>query len=227
MLNKLALHLLQSKSKLLLLAIALVVFAADQASKTWVFTNLEEQQSWAALAMFKGMISITHIVNTGGALGLFPNQGNFFTIIAIVVVIAIISYYRYLPLDQPRVMVSLGLQLGGAMGNWIDRVRLGFVVDFIDFGFWPVFNLADLSIIAGVIILASYLMHEEEHQGETHPQAGAAESGTTAPSLRLSQLDSQGVSAGDEGVQGIHGPSETDVDGCQLPHAAIGGDPHG
>jgi len=163
MLKKLGLHLLRrNQNRLLLLAIALVTFAADQITKTWVLTNLAEQQSWAALARFRGMINVTHIVNTGAALGLFPNQGNLFIVIAIVVVIAIVSYYRYLPLDQLPVRVSLGLQLGGAMGNLLDRIRLGLVVDFIDFGFWPVFNLADVAIVTGVIILASYLMHEEK-----------------------------------------------------------------
>ncbi len=163
MLKKLDLHLpRRNQNRLLLLAIALVTFAADQITKTWVLTNLAEQQSWAALARFRGMINVTHIVNTGAALGLFPNQGNLFIVIAIVVVIAIVSYYRYLPLDQLPVRVSLGLQLGGAMGNLLDRIRLGLVVDFIDFGFWPVFNLADVAIVTGVIILASYLMHEEK-----------------------------------------------------------------
>lgn len=167
MLKKPVLHLLRgSRNKLLLLAIALVAFAADQITKTWVLTHLEEQQSWAALAVFRGMINVTHVVNTGAAFGLFPNQGNLFIVIAVLVVVAIISYYRYLPLDQLPVRISLGLQLGGAMGNLLDRVRLGFVVDFIDFGFWPVFNLADVAIVAGVIILALQLMREEDGDGE-------------------------------------------------------------
>ena len=63
--------------------------------------------------------------------------------------------------------MSLGLQLGGALGNLLDRVRLGSVVDFVDFKIWPVFNLADTAIVVGVGILAFYLLFSKEEAGET------------------------------------------------------------
>jgi signal peptidase II len=92
---------------------------------------------------------------------MFPDQGNFFIIVAVLVVLAIVLYYRYLPTGQWLVRLSLGLQLGGAMGNLLDRIRFGSVVDFVDIGFWPIFNVADVSIISGVAILAYCLWRED------------------------------------------------------------------
>ncbi len=83
-------------------------------------------------------------------------------VVAIVVIMAIIIFYRHLPTGNVWVRVSLGLQLGGAMGNLLDRILHGYVVDFVDIGFWPIFNLADLSIVIGVSILAYYLWNEED-----------------------------------------------------------------
>jgi signal peptidase II len=60
------------------------------------------------------------------------------------------------------VRLSLGLQLGGAVGNLLDRLRSGYVVDFIDIGFWPIFNLADLAIVVGVAVLAYHLWREDQ-----------------------------------------------------------------
>jgi signal peptidase II len=97
-----------------------------------------------------------------------------FVVIAVIVVAAIIFYYRHLPTGQWWIKVSLGLQLGGALGNLLDRLRQGYVIDFIDFKIWPVFNLADSSIVVGVAILAYYLLRErdEKENGEQLVQEG-------------------------------------------------------
>jgi len=79
----------------------------------------------------------------------------------VVVALAIVLYYRYLPTGSWLVCLSLGLQLGGAIGNLLDRIRFGHVVDFVDIGFWPIFNVADLAIVTGVAILAYCLWHED------------------------------------------------------------------
>jgi signal peptidase II len=78
------------------------------------------------------------------------------------VALAIVLYYRYLPTGYWLVRVSLGLQLGGAIGNLLDRIRYGYVVDFVDIGFWPIFNVADAAIVSGVGILA-YCLWREDH----------------------------------------------------------------
>ncbi len=83
-------------------------------------------------------------------------------IIAIIVIIGIIVFHNHLPTENFWVRISLGLQLGGAMGNLADRILRGYVVDFVDIGFWPIFNIADASIVLGVAILAYHLWDEED-----------------------------------------------------------------
>jgi signal peptidase II len=160
--------------KIILLAVALLILVADQISKYLVLSNLHPGQSWSPVASLTPWVSITHVTNTGAAFGLFPDQGSLFVVIAVIVVAAIIFYYRHLPAGQWWIKVSLGLQLGGALGNLLDRLRLGYVIDFIDFKIWPVFNLADSAIVVGVAILAYYLLRDrgEEENGEHLMQEG-------------------------------------------------------
>jgi signal peptidase II len=143
------------------LGIAALVLVLDQLTKLWVSTALPEGGWWSPLPGLWRIFRITHITNSGAAFGIFPNQGNFFIFVAVIVAAAIILYYRYLPEGEWLVRLSLGLQLGGALGNLIDRLRYGHVVDFIDIGFWPIFNLSDMSIVTGVVILAYCLWRED------------------------------------------------------------------
>jgi len=156
---------LQLKDALPFLLLALIVAAVvslDQLSKSWVAAWLPEGHWWSpwsgeAAEIFR----ITHTTNSGAAFGLFPNQGSLFILIAIVVVIAIVIYYRHLPAEDWLIRISLGLQLGGAIGNLTDRLRFGYVVDFIDISFWPIFNLADASITIGVLLIIYQLWRME------------------------------------------------------------------
>jgi signal peptidase II len=152
------------RSELSLLVIAIVILLADQVTKALVLRYLPYQQPWNPIPSLYPLVTLTHVTNTGAAFGLFPNGGLVFTIVALVVVVAILVYYRYLPQHHGLVRLSLGLQLGGAIGNLIDRLRFGKVVDFIDFHFWPVFNVADSSIVIGVVILACYLIFLADNQ---------------------------------------------------------------
>ena len=148
-------------SFLILLGVAIIVLVLDQLTKIWVSTSLSEGGWWSPLPGLWRVFRVTHITNSGAAFGIFPNQGNFFIIIAIVVALAIVLYYRYLPTGSWLVRLSLGLQLGGAIGNLLDRIRYGHVVDFIDIGFWPIFNVADIAIVTGVGILAYCLWRDD------------------------------------------------------------------
>lgn len=155
---------------LVLAGIAAVVVSLDQLSKSWVIAWLPEGHWWSpwsgeAAEIFR----ITHITNSGAAFGLFPNQGSFFILIAIIVVVAIVLYYRRLPAEDWLIRVSLGLQLGGAIGNLIDRLRFGYVIDFIDISFWPVFNLADASITVGVLLIIYQLWRMERARVGSQP----------------------------------------------------------
>jgi len=154
------------KQNLILPVLAALVLLVDQVSKRLVATYLDVGQSWDVTSWLAPIFSITHVTNTGAAFGLFPGLGGFFVVVAVVVVVAIVVYYLNLPDGQAAVRAALGLQLGGAIGNLIDRLHQGFVVDFIDLNFWPlhnwpVFNLADTAIVAGVTILAVVMLWEE------------------------------------------------------------------
>ncbi len=139
--------------------VALLVVLADQLSKIWIRANLHTGQT----LFDTGFLRITNIHNTGAAFGLFPNQSLFLTIIAFIGVPAVLSCallaHRCLPfLNNMLGKTALGLVLGGTIGNLIDRLRFGYVTDFIDFRIWPIFNLADSAVTIGIIIVAYSLL---------------------------------------------------------------------
>ena len=138
---------------------ALLVVVADQLSKMWIRSNLVVGQSLPETGFFR----LTHIHNTGAAFGLFRGQSFTLTIVAFVGIVVILFYalfiYRRFPFwDNLLGKSALGLVLGGTAGNLIDRLRLGYVTDFIDVGFWPAFNIADSAITVGVILFAYSLL---------------------------------------------------------------------
>ncbi len=123
-----------------------------------------EVASW--LAPF---FSLTYVTNTGIVFGLFQGMGDVLLIVAFIAIGAIFLYYRHLPSGPILLHIALGLQVGGALGNVVDRLARGAVVDFIDLNFWPlhhwpIFNLADASIVTGVVLLLLVMLTEREHQ---------------------------------------------------------------
>ncbi len=102
--------------------------------------------------------NLVYSQNTGVAFGLFQQMPLLFLFTSTLITLGLLyAYHIYLPNQVPWVQLAVGLILGGAVGNIIDRVRLGWVVDFISIGWWPVFNLADSAIVVGVISLTGYL----------------------------------------------------------------------
>jgi signal peptidase II len=144
-----------------------LVFVADQLTKAMVLKNLKMGDVWTPVPDWEKLFRIIRTSNTGAAFGLFSKGGNFFMIVAIIVILIIIYYIATYPALPKIVQISLGLQLGGAFGNMWDRVQHGSVVDFVDIGFWPIFNVADISIMIGVTILAVWLWQEDEKQQNT------------------------------------------------------------
>ncbi len=134
----------------LFFGIAVAVFAADYLTKLWVRTSMFPGQSIPPDAP----VRLTYITNTGSAFGLFQNQTIFLVITAVIGIGAIILYHSMHSAKTLPLTVSLGLQLGGAAGNLVERMQYGRVTDFIDLRFWPVFNVADSSIVVGVALLA-------------------------------------------------------------------------
>jgi signal peptidase II len=140
----------------LVLMVAGIALAADIITKRIVEAQIP---LYASIPFIEPFLSWTHTQNTGAAFSLFQNGGLFFIVVAIVVSAVILYYAPRLPPGDWLSRVALGLQLGGAIGNLIDRLRQGYVTDFIHFqipqiGFdWPVFNVADSCIVVGVILL--------------------------------------------------------------------------
>lgn len=133
---------------------AAIVIGLDQLSKCLVRSNMTLGQSIPEQGFFR----LTYHTNTGGVFGLFANQTFLITIAAIIAAVVIVLYSRHKMAQSMLVKASLGLILGGSIGNLIDRVRLGAVTDFIDIGAWPIFNLADSAIDIGVVLLIGYLL---------------------------------------------------------------------
>ena len=126
-----------------------LVFLIDQFTKYLVVQLLPFRTSFPD----DGFLRFTHTHNTGSAFGIFPGQNTPLILVSFIGIAILIMIYRSQPRPTNLLRLSLGLQLGGAMGNLIDRMLLGHVTDFIDVGPWPVFNLADASIVTGLVLL--------------------------------------------------------------------------
>jgi signal peptidase II len=133
----------------------------DQLSKWWVVQTLDYGETWLPVSALRGIFDITYTRNTGAAFGMARDFGNIFLLIAVVVVLTIVYYYRRLPEGVWLMRVALGLQMGGALGNAVDRVTRGFVVDFFHVHRWPIFNIADSAIVCGVgLLIVAMWLHD-------------------------------------------------------------------
>jgi signal peptidase II len=144
--------------------IAVAVIVLDQVTKALVRARLDLYREWPHEGW---ILRLVNVHNSGAAFGMLQGQTVFLVITSVVGVAAIVLYYMYPPLEHGLLRIALALQLGGAAGNLIDRVRSGQVTDFIKFDWWfidfPAFNVADSSITIGVItILWFFLVIESE-----------------------------------------------------------------
>ncbi len=137
----------------LLFVISSSIILADQVTKAIVRANIPFGQSWMPWEWLAQYFRFVHWENPGAALGLFPSGGTVFSILAIFVSIFIIFYFPQIPKNEKMMRIALAMQLGGAIGNLIDRIQFGPVTDFISVGNFPVFNIADANISVGVAIL--------------------------------------------------------------------------
>jgi signal peptidase II len=153
------------RERWLLFGVAGLVLIIDFLSKEIIRNNLPLYTYWAPYPSLEQFFRFTHTSNTGVAFGLFQNANLFFAIFASIVSIGIIIFNQKLEPGNALLRIALGLQLGGALGNLLDRILFGSVTDFLDFGPWPVFNIADAAVVAGVILMA-YVLLQEERQNE-------------------------------------------------------------
>lgn len=143
------------------LLLALFIVVIDQLSKFYIQTHMVLGMS---IPVIQNVFHITYILNAGAAFGLFENQTAFFVIIAVCMVVAAIYFYPRIPKQYRLLRFGTGLIVGGAMGNVIDRIKTGYVVDFFDFRIWPIFNIADVGIVCGVscIIYTIIYLYKED-----------------------------------------------------------------
>ena len=134
--------------------ILILVILIDQASKYFVYRKMALGTSHPVLP---GWLHITHHNNTGAAFGLFEGNAPILILISFFFIVFLITYLC-LRRGSPLKRASLVLILGGAIGNTIDRLSRGYVVDFIDLRVWPIFNVADMAISVGVGILLGIMI---------------------------------------------------------------------
>ena len=151
-------------------AVAAAVFALDRVTKSWVEQNIAVG---TARPIAGDYVRIVHAQNTGAAFGLLPERTTLLSVLSVVAVLAIVYYYRQIASNSSLVSATLGMQLGGAFGNLLDRVTQGYVVDFVDVGvgdvrFWA-FNVADSSIVVGIILVTAALWYEEHRAATPKP----------------------------------------------------------
>lgn len=151
-------------------AIAVVIVLLDQWTKSLVRANIPQGASWLpeSLLWLSPYARIVHWYNTGAAFGMFKDASMILTVLAFIVIGAILFYYPQVSRDDWSLRLALSMQLGGALGNLIDRLTIGHVTDFISVGNFPVFNVADASISVGaaVLFLGVWLQERAEKKRE-------------------------------------------------------------
>jgi signal peptidase II len=153
---------------LILFAFAAVILIIDQTTKSMVRANLALTESWSPWEWLAPYARIVHWKNTGAAFGMLPGFSDVFTVLAIVVAAAILYYFPQVPRDDWLLRLAMGLQFAGALGNLVDRLTIGWVTDFISIWIIPVFNVADLCITTGVVLLLISVWLKERKQPSTN-----------------------------------------------------------
>jgi signal peptidase II len=158
---------------MVLLGLAGAVVAFDQWTKWLVRTNLPFQGTWLPnwLSWLSPYARIVHWYNSGAAFGSFQNGNSVFTALAIIVIIAILYYYPRVEANDWTLRLAMGLQMGGAAGNLVDRLLMQKVTDFISIGNFPVFNVADSSISIGVVVLLLGVWYREHAEKKSVPKS--------------------------------------------------------
>jgi signal peptidase II len=157
--------------------IAALIVALDQWTKWLVRVNIPAGESWLpeSLMWLSPYARIVHWYNRGAAFGMFQEGGMVFTVLAFIVIAAIIYYYPQVSRADWPLRLAMSMQLGGAIGNLIDRLTIGYVTDFVSVGTFPVFNIADASISVGCVVLLLGVWLQERSAKKEKTQAGPAD----------------------------------------------------
>ena len=145
------------------LGIGIIIFLVDQLVKHLVVSGMHLGES---IPVVKGIFHITYVLNPGAAFGMLEHQRWVFILVAVAVLLVVGIFYSRLKKESALLQTGAGLLLGGAVGNLVDRIQTGLVVDFLDFRVWPVFNIADIAICvgAGILILDMWQRRNEDEE---------------------------------------------------------------
>jgi len=146
------------------LFLAFIVIGIDRLSKYYIETHMSLGMT---IPVIRDIFHITYIINPGAAFGILEYQTGFFIVVSVIMIAAAIWYVPRIPARYRLLRFGIGMQAGGAIGNLIDRIRYGGVVDFLDFRIWPVFNVADMAIVGGVgciLVTLLYVIRKEEEK---------------------------------------------------------------
>jgi signal peptidase II len=150
-----------------LIGVFLVIFT-DQISKLWVQNNVDLMES---IPVIRGIFHITYIQNPYSAFGLLKFHNIIFIVIALLVILVLIFFLRNKIAEKSRlVFFAFIFILGGSLGNMIDRLRVGSVIDFLDFRIWPIFNIADSAINIGLLLLLVHFLFKKEEEQDEEPE---------------------------------------------------------
>ena len=143
----------------LFLGVAVLVVLFNQITKRLIDSHLALYDSWPSESW---PVHLTHASNSGAAFSILQDQTTFLIVTSFIGLAAILLFFFYPPFEHPLLRAALGLQLGGAIGNLADRLRYGEVTDFIQFPHYPAFNVADSSIVIGVVVLVWFLVFDDK-----------------------------------------------------------------
>lgn len=174
------------KDYLWLFSIAGIIVVLDQLTKVWIRQNLMLGEVFHPEFWLSNYVRILYWKNTGAAFGMFQNLSGVFTVLSLIVSGVILYYFPQIPRQDWLVRLAMGMLLGGAVGNLIDRLTLGYVTDFISVGEFPVFNIADASISLGVVVLFFGMWVQERRKTRpSQPDEAGAGGADRAESTRL------------------------------------------
>ena len=144
-----------------ILILLIFIIGIDQLSKFYIQSVLALGKS---VPVLPDIFHITYILNPGAAFGILEHQRLLFIVVATALLLGVLCSQNRLKKETLRMRLGVALLSGGAIGNLVDRIRLGAVVDFFDFRIWPIFNVADIAIVLGVglIVWAAFLTTKEE-----------------------------------------------------------------
>jgi signal peptidase II len=146
------------RPSIVLAATAVAIYIADQVTKALVVANLDVG---GFVSLLGDLVRIWYVQNTGASFGILPGALWLFLPVTVVALVMVAWFHRSLRQRTPWIQVILGMILAGTIGNLTDRVRLGYVVDFVSIGFgdlrFPTFNVADASLVVGIVLLVGYL----------------------------------------------------------------------